>query len=406
LTRQVTSCSSALLLCLQGLVTQCVPFSVIGTCVRAVVIKKCGLARPATMKFNVEIKSVANRVADRRLKLSLLPYKAFKKDVKRIATHLNTQNRAERMCEGECAVCMEPLGREVDTVSTACGHRFHPVCVAEALIVGKDHSCPLCRNPLQEAMPNNVDGDILRFLARLRLAAMQLVGVHNSMLQEVTNSCDHLESDDQDDVASISCIPVFSDFRMRARERKRGQAVRTLQLAVRECARWAHTNVEGLRKILKKLEKRTGMRVKVEFLQQVVVGKSIVQDFMPGIGRFHALLHKVAELEGSDEKQGDETCKLAEHLSRVVQSLVHAGVEATDEGMDNDATSVLSSVGSMQTSGDASGSSSMELDADEIADAVAPEWLLDTDEYVDVPCGSEVRASLPSEKPSKDVLIQ
>jgi hypothetical protein len=47
------------------------------------------------------------------------------------------------------------------------------------------------------------------------------------------------------------------------------------------------------------------------------------------------------------------------------------------------------------------------LDADEIADAVAPEWLLDTDEYVDVPCGSEVRASLPSEQPSsKDVLIQ
>jgi hypothetical protein len=197
------------------------------------------------MKFAHMIKGVAEEVVDERMRHTLLRYKLFKKDVKRIALHLGKTGRREKeeVCDGDCSVCLEPLGREVDVITTSCGHRFHPICVAEALIAGRDHSCPLCRTPLELALPEGVDGDILRFLAQLRMAAHEMTKCHAQVLSEISAHCARLPSASAP--IEAGCAPHFlAAYQRRGKEHKRKVAVQNVQRRVGESALWALTNLQ------------------------------------------------------------------------------------------------------------------------------------------------------------------
>ena len=82
---------------------------------------------------------------------------------------------------------------------------------------------------------------------------------------------------------------------------------------------WALTNLHGLRKILKKLDKRTGMKLRGEFIRQLVLGKSFVQDFMPETGKYCEILRSVTEAEG-DEGWG-EIQEMVKRVSSAVEGL-------------------------------------------------------------------------------------
>ena len=274
------------------------------------------------MKFRGEIEATKEKVADERMRSTLLGYKQLKKDVKSIAAQLRASGRHERLCEGDCAVCLDPLGREVDVVTTSCGHQFHPICVAEALIVGRDHSCPLCRRKVDLAMPGGVDGEILRFLARLRMSAHEMAACHSQVLSEISVHCARLPQRPAplDAPSHSGCTPhFFSAYHQRGKEHKRKVAVANVQRRVSESALWALTNLHGLRKILKKLDKRTGMTLRGEFMRQLVLGKSFVQDFIPETGKYSEILRSVTETEG-DEGWG-EIQEMVERVSSAVEGL-------------------------------------------------------------------------------------
>jgi len=249
------------------------------------------------MKFGGNLKDIAEKVADQRMRRTMLRYKQLKKDVKSIAFQLHDSGRCERLCEGDCAVCLEPLGRDLDVVTTSCGHRFHPICVAEALIAGRDHSCPLCRTPLELAIPGGVDGDILGFLARLRMAAHEMTTCHAQVLNEISSRFEQLASKSAAERRADSCIPVLARWKQQRAQQKQEHSIIQLRDKLDESALWALTNLQGLRKILKKFDKRTGMALRGEFLRQLVLKKSFVQDSLPGTGRCCQILHGVLELQ-------------------------------------------------------------------------------------------------------------
>jgi hypothetical protein len=51
-----------------------------------------------------------------------------------------------------CTICLEPLSKDANIATTACGHTFHANCLLKAS--QRTSACPLCRTSLFEAESN------------------------------------------------------------------------------------------------------------------------------------------------------------------------------------------------------------------------------------------------------------
>ena len=59
-----------------------------------------------------------------------------------------------------CSICLEPLTKDKNITTTACGHIFHAACLLKAS--RQSSSCPLCRTPLfeEEELQSDTDDDM------------------------------------------------------------------------------------------------------------------------------------------------------------------------------------------------------------------------------------------------------
>ena len=200
------------------------------------------------MKFQKRLACEAPNVLIREeWHTSLIKYKILKKHIGSIDCSTRTD---EHFVATECPICMESDSSMSRTITTKCGHCFHPYCLIRSLEVGPCNGCPLCRRQASELMPNGFDGDCLQFLAMVQINTRAVQSCHAKMMGWLESELARLQSMSEHLTAAVTDRTSLI----------LAEAEHTL-LLLDTTLKFAFLNYEGLRKILKKFDKRTGMGV-------------------------------------------------------------------------------------------------------------------------------------------------
>ena len=182
---------------------------------------------------------------------ALVRYKILKKHIAAMNNETVHEHTAQP-AEGECSICLEPFHRASNVITTRCDHCFHPTCLVRALGTGPCSSCPLCRRTAAGLVPSGPDGDCLRFLAMVYVNTRAAHMCHDAAVRAIEG---HL-------AAARALAPALARSWSGAAARAALEAdAGNALLALDAVERMAWLNYEGLRKILKKFDKRTGFCV-------------------------------------------------------------------------------------------------------------------------------------------------
>ena len=116
-----------------------------------------------------------------------------------------------------CCVCFENYRTAKEYIVTRCKHSFHPACLISAFDYGGSRpSCPLCRMSVKDLMPDGMDGQILSFVAMLKLnltaadkCYIRFLHIIKSQI-ESTGKNDESQSNYNDLEASLRIADLFS----------------------------------------------------------------------------------------------------------------------------------------------------------------------------------------------------
>ena len=227
------------------------------------------------------------------LKTSMIRYKLMKKVINKIDFKTSHSRHEERLSE-ECCICFEPFGFRSEAISTRCGHFFHPCCLINAFSVqGSQGTCPLCRSAIAELVPKGFDGDVLRFLAVLRVNMDAADNCYERFVRHLCNGADELlEASKEKQTTFFGPIRrFFAGWRCDARQQQLAKKAMLLREHAAAAQRFAVANRDGFRKILKKFDRRSGARpLSVHILPQLAVrGFARDADSAPHRGRLAEL---------------------------------------------------------------------------------------------------------------------
>ena len=192
---------------------------------------------------------------------ALIKYKALKKHISRMDTS-EIRERNSQSADGECCICFESFHFLSDMITTTCSHRFHPVCLIDALGTGSCTTCPLCRRSAAGLVPDGVDGDCLRFLAMVKVNAHAVDRCHEEIMAALEHSL----------TASQAEVDSRPDWALPCIGSPRNRIMRDLDVNIvmlDQATQFDILNYEGFRKILKKFDKRTGYNVSAGLLKSI-----------------------------------------------------------------------------------------------------------------------------------------
>ena len=205
------------------------------------------------MKFQKYFESEAKTLSvDEDFRKALVRYKILKKHIAIMDTAA-VHARNAQPAEGECCICLEPFHFASHMITTRCAHSFHPTCLVRALGTGSCTSCPLCRRTAAGLVPAGAEGDCLRFLAMVHVNARALQHCHDAAMRAI-----HASLADACAEEPPSRLWPWAGAQRRAALADDAEAAAAALDAI---VRFATLNYEGLRKILKKFDKRTGFCV-------------------------------------------------------------------------------------------------------------------------------------------------
>lgn len=190
---------------------------------------------------------------------SMIRYKVLKQMIRKMDFATSHQRSKEAM-PGECCICFEPFHHRSEAISTRCGHDFHPCCLIDAFSVeGSRGNCPLCRAPVAELVPPGFDGDVLRFLAMVRVNIDAADSCHERFVRHLRSHAKTLQ-----DALTAPRAGTFRRFlpSWGCDARRRGLVAEAalLRSHVAAAERFAAANCDGFRKILQKFDSRSGAR--------------------------------------------------------------------------------------------------------------------------------------------------
>jgi hypothetical protein len=207
------------------------------------------------MKFQKRLEEEAPALwVSESFRQSMVKYKILKKHIKA----MNPETIHQRVCDrvdGDCCICFEPFQVASRRITTACGHDFHPFCLIASLGTEACSSCPLCRRTAAGLVPSGLDGDLLRFMAMVRVNAKAVQSSFENALRYLEGAFDR----HQTQAANLNY----------GRPLEIHQLARTVAdtLAVLDATiKFGALNYEGFRKILKKFDKRTGCGASAQML--------------------------------------------------------------------------------------------------------------------------------------------
>ena len=221
---------------------------------------------------------------------SMIRYQILKNMIRKIDFDTSDARGKEEL-SGECCICFETFEFRSDAISTRCGHFFHPCCLINAFSVeGSRGNCPLCRFPVAELVPKGFDGDVLRFLAMVRVNMDAADNCHERFVRHLRSCINELL-----EAAKVPHFgPIrrfFAGWRCDARLQHLTDEAMLLREHAAAAQRFAVANRDGFRKILKKFDRRSGARpLSVHILPQLAVrGFARDADSAPHQGRLAEL---------------------------------------------------------------------------------------------------------------------
>ena len=191
---------------------------------------------------------------------AMIPYKNLKQRIKAI-DFAASRAQCRKQISDECSICFEPFGFRSDEISTRCGHHFHACCLVDAFgAEGSKGTCPLCRCPVSELVPSGFDGDLLRFLAMVRINLDSADKCYEQFLRHLQKRTDEIIKAEKA-VKHSTIRRFFAGLTCDSRQRQQmqGEAMRLREQAA-AAERFAAANRDGFRKILKKFDRRSGAR--------------------------------------------------------------------------------------------------------------------------------------------------
>ena len=206
------------------------------------------------MKFQELLESEAPRVGilgDGSI--IMVKYGILKAYIAGLDTSGSGEQNSTTMIDGDCSICFEPFHSSPRSITTKCGHSFHPTCLIRSLGFGACSSCPLCRCKSMDLMPDGIDGDCLRFLA---MVLVNTKAVEQSFHQALGSVEERYESLQQAFESAMGPAAAggrpdepLSTIASHARESLLAQAEQALT-DLDAMLKFAELNREGLRKIL------------------------------------------------------------------------------------------------------------------------------------------------------------
>ena len=190
----------------------------------------------------------------------MVRYKILKDMINEIDWATSHSRRNEAMAD-ECCICFEPFEFRSEAITTRCGHNFHPCCLIDAFSVQNSRgNCPLCRFPVAELVPTGLDGDVLRFLAMVRVNIDAADKCHEGFLRHLRGRVKKL----LDTIHPSTKFGVFGrllpGWGCEARKRQLAEDAARLRSQAAAAELFAAANRDGFRKILKKFDRRSGAR--------------------------------------------------------------------------------------------------------------------------------------------------
>jgi hypothetical protein len=241
---------------------------------------------------------------------SMVRYKALKKMLKSMDFAASQERKTEVMQE-ECSICFEPFEFRSEAITTRCGHHFHPCCLIDAFSVGNSRgNCPLCRTPVAELIPTGLDGDILRFLAMVRVnidAADSCQERFVSYLRSRTKLLMEMVKVPKFGVLG-RLLPGWSC------EAQLAYDAAQLCKLIAAAELFAAANRDGFRKILKKFDRRSGARPLSPHVLARLESRGFALDAAagPGAGRLGELRRQLVAAFGP---LPDDSYLQCQHLS-------------------------------------------------------------------------------------------
>ena len=232
------------------------------------------------------------------LHASVLPYKDLKQMLKTVDFATYRARGSEAFAEEECCgICLDPLTLRCDAIRTRCGHLFHAWCVVDAFGVRTSRGeCPLCRTGLSRMVPLGLDGDVLRFLATVRVGIDTADACYEQFVRYLQASVNVLIA------GAATQTPFFALHRWFSSAR-----ADLLHRASELCAHlaaarvFALANRDGVRKIVKKLERRArspAPLASTHVVEAWLSGRGFVRDQVEGGGRLGEMRRRLAAMFG------------------------------------------------------------------------------------------------------------
>jgi hypothetical protein len=268
------------------------------------------------MKFGKHLKEkVAAKFATdpkcSTLNSSMVRYKVFKKVLKSMDFAALKARRNEETSE-ECCICFEPFEYRSDAIRTHCGHLFHPYCLIDAFSVSNcQGNCPLCRFPVSKMIPCGLDGDILRFLAMVRVNINAADACHEkfvSYLQSLTKNLLTLVK------AAEGLGHLLTSWGCGASKKQLADDAARLCELIAAAELFATANRDGFRKILKKFDRRSGAQPLSPHVLARLESRGFALDAAagPGAGRLGELRRQLVAAFGP---LPDDSYLQCQHLS-------------------------------------------------------------------------------------------
>jgi len=230
------------------------------------------------------------------LRASIICYKGLKQILKRMDFDTFCARGTAPLDEC-CGICLDPLAFRWQAIRTACGHHFHPHCLVDAFAVRTSRgACPMCRTPLGRLVPAGVDGDVLRFLATVRVGIEAADTCYEGFVRYLQGSINLLIAS----MAEHRRRPVWFTWMRASLQDQLTHRASELCAHLAAARAFAVANRDGVRKIVKKFERRAQLPaplVSTHITETWLEGRGFARDAQVG-GRLGEMRRRLGMVFG------------------------------------------------------------------------------------------------------------
>ena len=232
------------------------------------------------------------------IKEATMMYKILKKYITVIQVDGALRNATSDVTSDRCDLCRQLWTLGPGILTSKCKHSFHPTCIMTCFNCEQSaRRCPVCGCSSDNFMPEGFDGEVLQFLSMVRMNVNAVEACHINHMRDLEQKFAWLQKLYADSGVQLeSTTPVHQHLAM---ELQNLCNLLLSQLKLVEFYGWVC--YEGIRKIMKKFDKRTMLQTSDAFLQTLHPLLFFRNCCCPGSGALVEMRQQLARLLGQTE---------------------------------------------------------------------------------------------------------